>query len=136
MRIPTISLSNPQSVRKSLLSAPVHVNFLSVAADESLVVGPINLLRMCLRIQLEHSDVLRDASSQRPAQRGFFAYPHSHTAGNSLSSVPSSCCGGWIEKVLLLHDPSACLPPAVPGSGPCLVGRVKVFAKTFLPFDY
>jgi hypothetical protein len=72
MRIPTISLSNPQSVRKSLLPAPVHVNFLSVAADESLVVGPRNLLRMRLRIQLEHSDVLRDASSQRPAQRGFF----------------------------------------------------------------
>ena len=40
MRIPTISLSNPQSVRKSLLPAPVHVNFLSVATDESLVVGP------------------------------------------------------------------------------------------------
>jgi hypothetical protein len=67
MRIPTISLSNPQSVRKSLLSAPVHVNFLSVAVDESLVVGPRNLLRMCLRIQLEHSDVLQNASSQHPA---------------------------------------------------------------------
>ena len=67
-----ISLSNPQSVRKSLLPAPVHVNFLSVAADESLVVGPRNLLRMRLRIQLEHSDVLRDASSQRPVGKEAF----------------------------------------------------------------
>ena len=72
MCIPTISLSNPQSVRKSLLPAPVHVNFLSVAADESLVVGPRNFLRMRLRIQLEHSDVLRDASSQRPVRKEAF----------------------------------------------------------------
>jgi len=90
MRIPTISLSNPQSVRKSLLPAPVHVNFLSVAADESLVVGLRNLLRMRLRIQLEYSDALRDASSQRPAHIGFFAYPHSHTAGNSLRQVATA----------------------------------------------
>ena len=90
MCIPTISLFNPQSVRKSLLPAPVHVNFLSVAADESLVVGPRNLLRMRLRIQLEHNDILRDASSQRPAQKGFFAYPHSHTAGNSLRQVATA----------------------------------------------
>ena len=94
MRIPTISLSNPQSVRKSFLPAPVHVNFLNVAADESLVVGLRNLLRMRLRIQLEHNDVLRDASSQCPAQRGFFAYPHSHTAGNRCQECISNR-GNW-----------------------------------------